>query len=514
MLEDIIEQVVAIYCRVSTDVQGKGVSLKVQEDASRKVLEEKGLTGYPVLVWVEMETGSYEERPKLEEIRQLIAQGKVKAVAAYDTDRLARDSIQTVMFSRLCMKHGTQLIFGDGSTVETKFDEVIQFLKGFNADMERSRIRDRMMDAKEKLAKEGIYPVGMGSGMYGYDDRLDGERGVVINEEEAAVVRMIVSVRLEGKAVHRIAFMLNELGIRTKRGHKWEARQVNAILRREAYTGVYHYGKARHVKISKNQRISTPKPESEWVRIDNWFPQIIKPSEYKAVQAMWNKPQSRSRERQRIYPLSKVLVCGSCGNSMGGRGQKRRWFYYTCSGKVDQPKRLKCCDEGDIRALETEAAVMESFGAVVKDPSGVIGEMHKHLGTGGGELGEEIKRIKREIAKCEAEWASHARQLSRRRLEQKIYDDLVGLLQVRLGELREELAALEAQQQLRDEGAEIEEKIRGCFAEYADVIDGLDAEEWRAVLERFGVKVVANREELLVMATLDPGLFTIGHTLA
>ena len=46
------------------------------------------------------------------------------------------------------------------------------------------------------------------------------------------------------------------------------------------------------------------------------------------------------------------------------------------------------------------------------------------------------------------------------------------------------------------------------------MIDGLDAEEWRAVLERFGVKVVANREELLVMATLDPGLFTIGHTLA
>ena len=514
MPKEVEAQVVVIYCRVSSEVQGKGVSLKVQEDTARKVLRDKGLTGYPVHVWVEMETGSYDERPKLEEIRQLIAQGTVKAVAVYDTDRLARDSIQTVIFSRLCMKHGTQLIFGDGSTVETKFDEVIQFLKGFNADMERTRIRDRMMDAKEELARGGTCPVGMGSGMYGYDPRPDGGRGVVINEAEAAVVRMIVAMRLEGKAVHRIAFILNEMGIPTKRGNKWDARQVSVILRRKAYTGVYDYGKSRHVKISKNKRTSTPKPQSEWIRIDGWFAPIIEQREYEAVQAMWNKPQTQSRDSQRVYPLSRVLECGSCGSSMGGLSQKRRWFYYRCSGKSDTPKRPRFCDEPAIRALETEAAVMESFAAVVKNPTGLIAELHEHLTTGGGDLGVEMKRLGREIAKFEAEVRSHAQQLGRKKIEQKIFDDLVGPLNVLLGQRRDELAALEAQQKLRDEEAEIEEKIRGCFAEYADAIDGLDAEGWRAMLDRFGVKVTANQTELLVMATLDPRLFTIGHTLA
>lgn len=514
LASDIEGSIVVIYVRVSTEQQGRGVSLDVQEGSCRKVIGEKGLTGYPVHVWVEMETGSYDERPKLEEIRQLIAQGKVRAVAVYDTDRLARDSIQTVMFSRLCMKHGTLLVFGDGSTVETKFDEVIQFLRGFNADVERTRIRDRMMHAKEELAREGIYPVGMGSGMYGYDPKPDGERGVVINEEEAAVVRMIVATRLEGKAVHRIAFMLNEMGIPTKRGNKWESRQVNAILRREAYTGVYGFGKARHVKLHKNKRISTPKPESEWITLYDWFPRIVEPCDHEAVQAMWKKPRAGSRKDQRVYPLSKVLVCGSCGSSMGGRGQKKRWFYYRCSGREDNPKRPRYCYQRDIRALETEAVVMESFSAVVKDPTGVIGEVLEHLSTGGGDLGDEMKRLVREIGKCEAEVRSYAQQLVRGKIEEKIFDDLVGPVNVLLGQRREELAALEAQQELRDEQAEIEEKIRGCFAEYADAIDGMDAEGWKAMLDRFGVRVTAGEKELLVMATLDPGLFTIGHTLA
>ena len=506
--------IVVIYVRVSTERQGKGVSLDVQEGACRKVISEKGLTGYPVHVWVEMETGSYDERPELEEIRQLIARGKVKAVAAYDTDRLARDSIQTVMFSRLCMEHGTQLIFGDGTTVETKFDEVIQFLKGFNADVERTRIRDRMMDAKEELARSGIYPVGMGSGMYGYDPKPDGERGLVINEQEAAVVRLIVTTRLEGKAVHGIALMLNEQGIPTKRGKKWDSRQVNAILRRKAYTGVYEFGKARHVKISKNKRVSTPKPESEWIIIDKWFPKIIEPSQYEGVQALWNRPRAGSRKDQRVYPLSGVMECGMCGSSMGGHGQKRRWFYYRCSGRYDSPKRPRFCGRGDIPALKTESAVMGSFTEVVKNPTGVIEEVREHLSTGGGDLGEEMKRLAREIGKCEAEVRSYAQQLARGTIDEKIFDDLVGPVNVLLGQRREELGALEAQQELRDEDAEMEEKIRGCFAEYEDVIDGMDAEGWRAMLDRFGVKVVVGEKELLVMATLDPGLFTIGHTLA
>ena len=43
---------------------------------------------------------------------------------------------------------------------------------------------------------------------------------------------------------------------------------------------------------------------------------------------------------------------------------------------------------------------MERIRGTIKDPHGVIGELRQYWKTGSGDLGQEIKRLKREIGKC------------------------------------------------------------------------------------------------------------------
>ena len=61
---------------------------------------------------------------------------------------------------------------------------------------------------------------------------------MVINQEEAKVVRRIFSLFLQGMTAHGIAKLLTEDGIPTP-GHKtkWSARTVSSILSNEKYKG-------------------------------------------------------------------------------------------------------------------------------------------------------------------------------------------------------------------------------------------------------------------------------------
>ena len=504
---------VVIYCRVSTVKQGEGISLELQEGRAREfIARTPELQGYEVVLMVDKESGALEERTKLNEVRELVRQGRVRAVIGYDTDRVVRDSLYVVELARFCLEHGAVLMYSDGTVVITRMDELIQFVKGYTAGEERLRIRDRMMAAKNALAKSGKMPVGFSKGVYGFKNRLPGQKHFEIDEVEAEVVRWMYDNRLQLVPVYRIAILLNEMGIPTKMGCLWEARQVDAILRSETYVGRMYYNKARYEKLPFNKRRVTPRPRSEWDLVE--VPRIVDEAVWVAVQGMWKKPQNRKRAGQRCYPLTGVMVCGFCGTGMSGRTHKKRWVYYDCAGSRNMPKRPRFCGAKDIRGVETEEAVLGCIKEVMKDPSGVVADLQEFLGTGGGDLGDEIKRLARDIAKCEGEMRVYAQQNAQGMIEDKMFDDLVGPLNLLLGKRRDEMAALEAQQALRDESAEVAEKIYACFAEYAEQVDALDSADWKPVLKRFGIAVTATHEELLVMGTLDPGLFTIARTLA
>ncbi len=71
---------------------------------------------------------------------------------------------------------------------------------------------------------------------YGYDTGPDG--GLVINPDEAVVVRWIFERYLNGDSLGRIAAGLEEQGIPSPTGKpKWNREALNKLLSNEKYTG-------------------------------------------------------------------------------------------------------------------------------------------------------------------------------------------------------------------------------------------------------------------------------------
>lgn len=135
---------------------------------------------------------------------------------------------------------------------------------------------------------------------------------VVIEEDEAKVVRFIYEQYAAGQIVRDIAERLQAQGI-SFHGKPFLLNTVYHILRLEKYTGICRYGGTVYTDI---------------------FPAIIPKALYDKVQEMlrYNKKGSRSVVTE--YLLRQKLVCGLCGTNMQGEAGTSRngtvMHYYKC----------------------------------------------------------------------------------------------------------------------------------------------------------------------------------------
>jgi DNA invertase Pin-like site-specific DNA recombinase len=92
----------------------------------------------------------------------------------------------------------------------------------------------------------GRPPVGYEFEVTGTDSNGKAIRGRLVPNGEAAVVREAFELFASTSATPGgVADFLNERGIRTSRGNRWNARNVRGFLARETYVGVRHYGEVR-----------------------------------------------------------------------------------------------------------------------------------------------------------------------------------------------------------------------------------------------------------------------------
>jgi site-specific DNA recombinase len=81
----------AIYARVSTEDQGKGISIPTQIEACQKLAEHDGYTVTEAHIIIdEGLSGITMERPGLRKLRELVHTQAIAAAIVYDPDRLSR----------------------------------------------------------------------------------------------------------------------------------------------------------------------------------------------------------------------------------------------------------------------------------------------------------------------------------------------------------------------------------------------------------------------------------------
>jgi DNA invertase Pin-like site-specific DNA recombinase len=251
----------ALYARVSADkqrvegtIESQVAELKRQVAAGGHVLVKEYIDdGY---------TGAEMDRPGLEQLRKDVKTDIFDTIYFLCADRIAREvAYQTIIVDEL-LKHGKQVIINAKDYVRNPENKLTLTMLGAFAEFERAKIIERTMRSTLHRLRQGQI-TSQGHCIYGYEyvrKSPHSPPALVINEQEAVIVRSIFETYIEGTAgPDRIARALEEIGIPTRKGKKlWRASQIKSILpllqpddHGERRTGRKAKVQARHARLSR-----------------------------------------------------------------------------------------------------------------------------------------------------------------------------------------------------------------------------------------------------------------------
>ena len=139
---------------------------------------------------------------------------------------------------------------------------------------------------------------------------------LVIEPEEAEIVRRVFREYLAGKGVVAIAIGLNKDGIPTRYGNQWCKASVSGILRNYAYTGNLLLQKTfRENYLTK--RTLPNEGQLPQYHAEGFYEPIIRMEDFNTVQAERKRRAAKhaplGKGYRNQYPFTGLIVCGCCG---------------------------------------------------------------------------------------------------------------------------------------------------------------------------------------------------------
>ena len=243
--------------------------------------------------------------------------GKIQLILTKSVSRFARNTVDSLTTIRKLKEHGVEVWFEKENlkTFDPKVEMLLTILASLSQEESRSISENVNWGIRKKMT-DGKFSLGY-SHFLGYDKGVDGS--LVINEEEAKVIRRIYALYIKGMSPYGIAKVLTEEGIKTPGGKtRWSDSTVKSILRNEKYCGRALLQKTFTPDfLTKKTVRNTGQVPSYYV--EHSHAPIIDPDVYDMVQRMM---EGRKRGRDRISSVSifsSKLRCGDCGSWYGSK---------------------------------------------------------------------------------------------------------------------------------------------------------------------------------------------------
>lgn len=215
------------YCRVSSLSQEDNGSLQHQEAEIRRYCDYHKHELVEVLH--ESKTGKNTQRKQYQKMLDLLPE--VDGVIAYKIDRISRSVRDLLDLVEDVLKpSGKALVLVD-LEIDTTKPQGMFFLTvmGAMAEMERHTIRERCASGLAIAKAEGRH-TGGGENRYGYRYDPVAKRVVECQKEQKVIALMVNWYGVEGLLLDQIAARLNEQGILTKHGSKWNKTKLSAVF--------------------------------------------------------------------------------------------------------------------------------------------------------------------------------------------------------------------------------------------------------------------------------------------
>ncbi|MBN2909174.1 recombinase family protein [Polycladomyces sp. WAk] len=323
----------AVYVRVSTDKDEQVSSVENQIDICRNWLERNGYEWNEQNVYKDEGISGtvFLDRPAIQLLLEKAKRREIDMVVFKSISRLARDLKDSLEIREVLISHNVRIISveeGYDSHKAGKNDMAFELWSLFSAQYSRTLSAGTAAALAAKV-RRGEH---IGRIPYGYR-REDGF--LVIDEEEAKVVRQIYDWYNSGWGYKRITNELNARGIKPKVKSKWQVTSVQRLIQNPIYCGDFILNQYTTVKVG-GRRKQIRNPREKWIYFKNHHPAIISREEWRKA----NKSQEEAL-RRKITPWNEfrgLAKCSECGSNMviNSTSRKRRdgnryWNYMKCS---------------------------------------------------------------------------------------------------------------------------------------------------------------------------------------
>lgn len=367
------------YIRVSREKED-GVSPEQQKEKAE--LQAKLLGLDLVKVYQDLDiSGRSDNRAAFQEMINDIKKNKYTACLVYKLDRFCRNVSDFHHYTKILESHGCRLIsISQNIDTSTPVGRLLRNILADFAQFESEMIGERIRDNKVANAKRGRW--NGGHAPYGYKVV---EKRLVINEEEAVVVRLIFNLRAQGWGILAITKELNVRGYKARRGTTWGVPWSESTIK---------YMLSNRIYIGDLVYADEVVPDA--------VPAIIDKNTFEKAQSVGQLP---SRSQSTSHLLSGLLYCSDCGKisfqvSYNGPNLVRR---YTCRTK--RWKNHAACSSPLLDADSLEAVVTSQIYALAKDPanleSATLQQLYEYRKSKKVTL-KDIARVQKELDRVQS----------------------------------------------------------------------------------------------------------------
>jgi DNA invertase Pin-like site-specific DNA recombinase len=344
---------VCAYCRVSTDSREQHNSFSVQMEYYKTFIEKNEDWEFVGIYADEARSGTkLQKRDDFMRMLKDCENGQIDMIITKSVTRFARNTVDSIQAIRRLKELGIAVYFEKEhiNSLSEKSEQMLTILSSLaQGEAESNSTNNRW--AAVKRFQDGTFILSCPA--YGYTKDVNGD--LIIQEEEATVVRRIFRDYLNGKGTYVIAKELTDEHIPTIRSAgKWNDGVIKEILINPIYAGNLLFQKTYTTEVLPFKRKHNRGQIPRYFIEDNHQP-IISPEQAEAVKKIMEYRRKQygldSEKCQSRYGFSGKLICGECGSTF-----RRQKIYI---GKPYEKVQWCCHQHIEDKAKCSQKAVRE-----------------------------------------------------------------------------------------------------------------------------------------------------------
>lgn len=341
---------VAAYCRVSTKYESQKSSIELQKD-----YYEGYIKAHPnwLFAGVYADYGSrvrIDKRTEFQKIIQKVVNGEMDCIITKSISRFSGNTVDMLQTIRLLKEKGVTVWF-EKENIRSA-DENIELVITIHTMLAQEEIRNMSENIQwgfKRRFEQGI-TLNNYKYFYGYDV-INGE--LVINEQQAAVVRDIYEWYLQGMSLGQIKKRLEEKKIKTASGKDvWSKSVIQEMLCNEKYMGdcmLQKYFTEDYLSGKKAKNIG----QRDKYYVHDSHEGIISKEKFLEVACEMNRRKNlavknddeivkKGRKYNPQNVLGNILECEECGAAFRRRTERGK-VVYRCATRME--KGREACKE-------------------------------------------------------------------------------------------------------------------------------------------------------------------------